>query len=281
MKTIKLYNGIEMPLLGYGLYKVGTDECEKCVSEAIKAGYRLIDTAEFYENEEGVGAAIAKSGIPREEFFVVTKVWINNSGEEKAYASVKRSLKKLGTGYADLILVHQPFGDYYGTYRALERAMEEGLTRAIGVSNFRPDRYYDLVQHCKIIPMVNQLEANVLSQQTEIREVMKEYGTKVMAWGPVAQGKADIIENKALEELGKKYGKSAAQIGLRFLTQEGIAAIPKSSNPERIAANIDIFDFELNEEEMTVLRAMNATDAGTRDYSYLPYVSKLIGQKVL
>ena len=212
---------------------------------------------------------------------MVTKVWINNSGEEKAYASIKRSLKKLGTDYADLILVHQPFGDYYGTYRALERALEEGLTRAIGVSNFRPDRYYDLVQHCKVIPMVNQLEANVLSQQTAVREVMQEYGTKVMAWGPIAQGKSDIIENKALEEIGRKYGKSAAQIGLRFLTQEGIAAIPKSSNPERIAANIDIFDFKLNEEEMAALRAMNATDAGTRDYSFLPYVSKLIGQKVL
>ena len=189
MDTIKLYNGVEMPVLGYGLYKVGPEEAETRVSEAIRAGYRLIDTARFYGNEEGVGAAIAKSGIPREEFFIVTKIWINHSGEEKAYASIHESLKKLGTSYADLILVHQPFGDYYGTYRALERALEEGLTKSIGVSNFYPDRFYDLVSHCKVIPMINQLETNVFCQQTGMRELMKEYGTKVMAWAPMAQGK--------------------------------------------------------------------------------------------
>jgi diketogulonate reductase-like aldo/keto reductase len=278
MESIKLYNGVEMPLLGYGMYKVDPVECERCVTNAIKAGYRLIDTAQYYGNEEGVGAAIAKSGIPREEFFIVTKVWIYNSGEERAYASIQESLRKLGTDYADLIFVHQPFGDYYGTYRALERALDEGLTRSIGVSNFRPDKFYDLAHHCRIKPMVNQLETNVFSQQTEMRELMEEYGTKLMAWGPIAQGKESFNENPVLTEIGRKYGKTAVQTGLRFLVQEGIPAIPKSSKTERIIENIDIFDFELTEKEMDTLRNMNETDGGTRDYTSLPYVIRLINQ---
>lgn len=278
MESIKLYNGVEMPLLGYGMYKVDPVECERCVTDAIKAGYRLIDTAQYYRNEEGVGAAIAKSGIPREEFFIVTKVWIYNSGEERAYASIQESLRKLGTDYADLIFVHQPFGDYYGTYRALERALDEGLTRSIGVSNFRPDKFYDLAHHCRIKPMVNQLETNVFSQQTEMRELMEEYGTKLMAWGPIAQGKESFNENPVLTEIGRKYGKTAVQTGLRFLVQEGIPAIPKSSKTERIIENIDIFDFKLTEKEMDTLRNMNETDGGTRDYTSLPYVIRLINQ---
>ena len=278
MESIKLYNGVEMPLLGYGMYKVDPVEGERCVTDAIKAGYRLIDTAQYYGNEEGVGAAIAKSGIPREEFFIVTKVWIYNSGEERAYASIQESLRKLGTSYADLIFVHQPFGDYYGTYRALERALDEGLTRSIGVSNFRPDKFYDLAHHCRIKPMVNQLETNVFSQQTEMRELMEEYGTKLMAWGPIAQGKESFNENPVLTEIGGKYGKTAVQTGLRFLVQEGIPAIPKSSKTERIIENIDIFDFELTEKEMDTLRNMNETDGGTRDYTSLPYVIRLINQ---
>lgn len=278
MESIKLYNGVEMPLLGYGMYKVDPVEGERCVTDAIKAGYRLIDTAQYYGNEEGVGAAIAKSGIPREEFFIVTKVWIYNSGEERAYASIQESLRKLRTSYADLIFVHQPFGDYYGTYRALERALDEGLTRSIGVSNFRPDKFYDLAHHCRIKPMVNQLETNVFSQQTEMRELMEEYGTKLMAWGPIAQGKESFNENPVLTEIGGKYGKTAVQTGLRFLVQEGIPAIPKSSKTERIIENIDIFDFELTEKEMDTLRNMNETDGGTRDYTSLPYVIRLINQ---
>lgn len=281
MDTIKLYNGVEMPVLGYGLYKVGPEEAETRVSEAIRAGYRLIDTARFYGNEEGVGAAIAKSGIPREEFFIVTKIWINHSGEEKAYASIHESLKKLGTSYADLILVHQPFGDYYGTYRALERALEEGLTKSIGVSNFYPDRFYDLVSHCKVIPMINQLETNVFCQQTGMRELMKEYGTKVMAWAPMAQGKDNFHDNEVLAGIGRAYNKTATQTGLRFLVQEGIAAIPKSSRFERMKENIEIFDFRLSEEEMNIIRQMNVMDTGTRDYTSLPYVTRLINQKAL
>ena len=279
MNTIKLYNGVEMPLLGYGLYKVDPAEGERCISDAIAAGYRLIDTAQYYGNEECVGRAIAKSGIPREEFFIVTKIWIDNSGEEKAYAALQESFKRLGTDYIDLILVHQPFGDYYGTYRALERAYEEGIVRSIGVSNFYQDKFYDLACHCHIKPMVNQLETNVFCQQTQMREMLEEYGTKVMAWGPMAQGKENFNDSEVLKETGKRYGKTAVQTGLRFLVQEGIPAIPKSSKAERMKENIDIFDFELSEEEMSILRKMNRHDMGTRDYTDLPYVKRLISQR--
>ena len=279
MNTIKLYNGVEMPLLGYGLYKVDPAEGERCISDAIAAGYRLIDTAQYYGNEECVGRAIAKSGIPREEFFIVTKIWIDNSGEEKAYAALQESFKRLETDYIDLILVHQPFGDYYGTYRALERAYEEGIVRSIGVSNFYQDKFYDLACHCRIKPMVNQLETNVFCQQTQMREMLEEYGTKVMAWGPMAQGKENFNDSEVLKETGKRYGKTAVQTGLRFLVQEGIPAIPKSSKAERMKENIDIFDFELSEEEMSILRKMNRHDMGTRDYTDLPYVKRLISQR--
>lgn len=279
METIKLYNGVEMPLLGYGLYKVDPAEGERCISDAIAAGYRLIDTAQYYGNEECVGRAIAKSGIPREEFFIVTKIWIDNSGEEKAYAALQESFKRLGTDYIDLVLVHQPFGDYYGTYRALERAYTEGTVRAIGVSNFYQDKFYDLAHHCRICPMIDQLETNVFSQQTQMREMLKEYGTKVMAWAPMAQGKENFNENEILKETGCRYGKTGIQTALRFLAQEGIPSIPKSSKAERMKENIDIFDFELTAEEMNTLRAMNQTDMGTRDYTSLHYVKRLISQK--
>lgn len=279
METIKLYNGVEMPLLGYGLYKVGPEEGERCISDAIEAGYRLIDTAQYYGNEECVGRAIAKSGIPREEFFIVTKIWIDNSGEERAYAALQESFKRLGTDYIDLVLVHQPFGDYYGTYRALERAYTEGTVRAIGVSNFYQDKFYDLAHHCRICPMIDQLETNVFSQQTQMREMLKEYGTKVMAWAPMAQGKESFNDNDVLKDTGRRHGKTAVQTGLRFLVQEGIPAIPKSSKAERMKENIDLFDFELTAEEMNTLRAMNQTDIGTRDYTSLPYVKRLISQK--
>lgn len=278
METIKLYNGVEMPLLGYGLYKVDPEDGERCISEAIKAGYRLIDTAQYYGNEECVGRAIAKSGIPREEFFIVTKIWINNSGEEKAYAALQESFRRLGTYYIDLVLVHQPFGDYYGTYRALEHAYAEGTVRSIGVSNFYADKFYDLAYHCKVRPMVNQLETNVFSQQTRMRALMEEYGTRIMAWAPMAQGKDDFNTNGILTEIGRRYGKTAVQTGLRFLVQERIPAIPKSSKAERMQENIDIFDFVLSEEEMSVIRNMNRLDCGTRDYTALPYVSRLINQ---
>lgn len=278
METIRLNNGVEMPVLGYGVFKVDPAECERCVTDAIAAGYRLIDTAQFYANEEGVGNAIAKSGIAREEFFIVTKIWITNSGEEKAAASFEESLRKLQTDYVDLLLVHQPFGDYYGTYRVLERLLAEGRTRAIGLSNFRQDRFYDLTYHSNVKPAVNQLETNVFSQQLRMRGLMAETDTKVMAWAPMAQGKDNFFNHEILSEIGRKYGKTASQVGLRFLVQQGIPAIPKSTSPERMKENIDIFDFELTADEMESLKALNIHDGGTRDYTDLGYASRIIAQ---
>lgn len=278
MKTTTLNNGVEMPLLGYGVFKVDPAECERCVTDAISCGYRLIDTAQFYLNEEGVGNAVVKSGIPREEFFIVTKVWICNSGEEKAMKSIEESLRKLRTDYADMILVHQPFGDCYGTYRALEKAVEKGMTRALGLSNFRPDRYYDIVHHTGIVPQVVQLETNIFSQQTASRNLAAETGTKVMAWGPMAQGKGDFANCAILNEIASGHGKTPVQTALRFLLQEDIPAIPKSTHKERMAENIDIFDFSLNDKEMEALRSLNRTDGGTRDYTDLAYATRIIGQ---
>ena len=279
MKTTILNNGVEMPLLGYGVFKVDPKECERCVRDALSVGYRMIDTAQFYANEEGVGKAVADSGIAREDLFLVTKIWLTNSGDKRSAESFEESLRKLQTEYVDLLLVHQPYGDYYGTYRTMEKLLESGKTRAIGLSNFYNDRYCDLVQHMDIVPAIDQLETNIFSQQTQMREMLKEYGTKVMAWGPMAQGKENFNENEILKETGCRYGKTGIQTALRFLAQEGIPSIPKSSKAERMKENIDIFDFELTAEEMNTLRAMNQTDMGTRDYTSLPYVKRLISQK--
>ena len=278
MEYIRLNNGIQMPALGYGVFKVDPKETEKCVTESIKAGYRLIDTAQFYANEEAVGNAIARSGIDRKEFFVVTKIWITNSGEEKAEASFAESLEKLQMDYVDLLLVHQPFGDYYGTYRFMEKALSEGRTRAIGVSNFRPDRFHDLVCHVNMVPAVNQLETNVFSQQTESRELAERTGTTIMAWGPMAQGKDNFFDHEVLKNIGEKYGKTPSQVGLRFLVQSGIPAIPKTTSPERMRTNFDIFDFRLDEDDMKRLKGLNIHDSGTRDYTDLNYASRIIAQ---
>ena len=219
MKTIKLNNGVEMPVLGYGVFQVDSTECERCVKDALDVGYRLIDTAQAYYNEEGVGNGIKKSGVKREDIFLVTKVWIANAGEERAAASIDESLKKLQTDYVDLLLVHQPFGDYYGTYRAMEKAYKAGKARAIGVSNFYPDRFIDLSHFCEIQPAINQVETHVFQQQKAAREIMKKYNTQIMAWGPFAEGKNNMFKNEVLVSIGEKYGKSSAQIALRFLTQ--------------------------------------------------------------
>lgn len=267
-----------MPLVGYGVFKVDPKECERCVSDAISVGYRMIDTAQFYANEEGVGRAIAKSSIPREYLFLVTKVWISNSGEERALASIEESLTRLGTDYVDLLLVHQPYGDYYGTYRALEKAIVQGKTRAIGLSNFYKDRYIDIVHHSKITPAVVQLETNVFSQQTFMRNMFAENGTQIMAWGPIAQGKDNFFNNEVLKSLAEKYGKSVTQIGLRFLIQQGIPVIPKSTNIARMKENIEIFDFTLSDEDMSKLKELNTLDMGTRDYTDPDYASRIISQ---
>ena len=257
MQTVKLNNGIEMPILGYGVFLVDPKECERCVTDAINTGYRMIDTAQAYYNEEGVGEAIKKSGIKREEFFLVTKVWITNSGEEKAYKSIDESLKKLKTDYVDLILIHQPFGDYYGTNRAMQRAYMEGKARAIGVSNFFPDRYGDLCNFVEIKPMINQMETHVFQQQKVLREYMQKFGTRLMSWSPMARGENNFFNNEILKSIGAKYGKTAAQTALRFLTQEGIIVIPKSTHKERMAENFNIFDFELSKEDMETLKNLD------------------------
>lgn len=253
MQTVKLSNGIEMPILGYGVYQVTPEECERCVSDALSVGYRMIDTAQAYYNEEGVGRAVKKSGIPREELFLVTKVWISNAGYEKAKASIDESLRKLQTDYIDLLLIHQPFNDYYGTYRAMEEAYKAGKLRAIGVSNFYPDRFIDLAKFCDIKPMVNQVETHVFNQQRRPQEIMKEYGTQIMSWGPFAEGRNDFFTNPVLKAIGEKYGKSVAQTALRFLIQRDVVVIPKSTHKERMEQNLDVFDFSLSAEDMEAI----------------------------
>lgn len=250
MKTVKLNNGIDMPILGYGVYQVTPEECERCVSDAISVGYRSIDTAQAYHNEEGVGNAISKSGITREDFFITTKVWLSNYGEAKAATSIDESLRKLKTDYVDLFLLHQPFNDYYGAYRALEKAYRDGKVRAIGVSNFYPDRFIDLASHVDIKPAINQVETHVFNQQTVAQQIMQRYGTEVMSWGPFAEGRNDFFSNKTLQNIGDKYGKSVAQTALRFLVQRGIIVIPKSTRIERMREYFDIFDFALSDTDM-------------------------------
>lgn len=257
MTYVTLNNGVKMPQVGYGIYQVGPTEAERCVLDAISVGYRMIDTAQSYHNEEGVGNAIAKCGVPREELFIVTKVWISNAGEEKAYASILESLKKLQTVYVDLLLIHQPFGDYYGTYRAMERAYREGKTRAIGVSNFYPDRFIDIQAHVEVKPAVNQVETHVFNQQITAQEYMEKYGCRIMSWGPFAEGKNDFFNNETLAEIGRKYGKSVAQVALRYLLQRGVVLIPKSTHKERMKQNMDIFNFSLTEEDMAMIRQLD------------------------
>ena len=257
METVKLNNGIEMPILGYGVYQVTPEECERCVLDALSVGYRSVDTAQVYFNEEGVGNAISKCGIPRSELFITTKVWVSNAGYEKAKASIDESLRKLQSDYIDLLLIHQPFGDYYGTYRAMEEAYKAGKVRAIGVSNFYPDRLVDLAECCEIKPAVNQVETHVFNQQIEPQKIMDEYGIRVMSWGPFAEGKNDFFTNELLKTIGEKYGKSVAQVALRYLVQRNIIIIPKSTHKERMIENMDVFDFSLSEEDMQAITTLD------------------------
>ena len=277
METIKLSNGVEMPLLGYGVFLVSPQECERCVSDALSVGYRLIDTAQAYANEEGVGAAIAKSGIRREDIFLTTKVWISNAGEEKAAKSIDESLHKLQTDYIDLLLIHQAYGDVFGTWRTMEKAYRDGKVRAIGVSNFQEARFFDFAHYVDTKPMVNQLQCNTLVQQNGIQGVLNDFGTRMMAWGPLGgQGAEGVIKSELLAAIGKNYGKSAAQVALRWLTQRGIVAIPKSSHKERMAQNLDIFDFTLNQEEMKQIASLNQSDTGFINFSDMQFVKRLI-----
>lgn len=257
MQTVKLNNGVEMPILGYGVYQVTPEECERCVMDAISVGYRSIDTAQAYHNEEGVGNAIRKCSVSRNELFITTKIWISNGGYEKAKASIKSSLEKLQTDYIDLLLIHQPFNDYYGTYRAMEAAYKAGQVRAIGVSNFYPDRFIDLAEFSEITPAVNQVETHVFNQQVKAQEIMKNYGTQLMSWGPFAEGRNHFFTNETLLSIAGKYGKSVAQIALRFLIQREIVVIPKSTHKERMAENFNVFDFALTEGDMKAIAALD------------------------
>lgn len=264
MQTVKLNNGIDMPILGYGVFQVLPEECERCVLDAISVGYRLIDTAQAYYNEEGVGNAVAKCGVPRDKLFLTTKVWISNAGEEKSGASIDKSLRKLRTDYIDLLLIHQPFSDYTGTWRAMEKAVREGKVRAIGLSNFYPDRFVDMAEYAEIKPAVNQLLTNVFSQQWDAEAEMNPYGTRLMAWGPLAQGASDLQDNPVLKALSEKYGKTPQQVALRYLLQRDIIAIPKSTHVERMKQNLDVFDFALTQEEMESIRPLDKP----RDFHY-------------
>ena len=277
METIKLANGVEMPVLGYGVFMVTPQECERCVSDALSVGYRLIDTAQAYYNEEGVGAAMAKSGIARDEIFLTTKVWISNAGEQKAAQSIDESLRKLQTDYIDLLLIHQAYGDVFGTWRAMEQAYRAGKVRAIGVSNFQEARFFDFAHYVDIKPMVNQLQCNVMIQQNGIEPILDETDTKMMAWGPLGgQGVDGIVKSDVLSNIGAKYGKTAAQVALRWLTQRGIVAIPKSSHKERMAQNFNIFDFRLTQEDLEQIAGMNQHDTGTVNFHDTQFVKYLI-----
>ncbi|MBP3466591.1 MAG: aldo/keto reductase [Paludibacteraceae bacterium] len=277
MEYIKLYNGVEMPVLGYGVFMVSPDECERCVSDALNTGYRLIDTAQAYQNEEGVGNAWRKSGLKREDLFLVTKVWISNNGEEKATESIDESLRKMQTEYIDLLLIHQAYGDVFGTWRAMEKAYRAGKVRAIGVSNFQAGRFFDFAHYVDVKPMVNQLQCNVMIQQQGIEAIHNEFGTKMMAWGPLGgQGVDGIVKSEALAAIGAKYGKSAAQVALRWLTQRDIVAIPKSVHKERMEQNYNVLDFSLTDEDMAQIAKMNQHDNGTINFGDPQFVKYLI-----
>ncbi|WP_196033952.1 aldo/keto reductase [Phocaeicola massiliensis] len=260
MQTIKLNNGIEMPVLGYGVFQVSPEECERCVLDAISTGYRLIDTAQAYYNEEGVGNAVARCGVPRNELFLTTKIWISNAGETNAARSIDESLRKLHTDYIDLLLIHQPFSDYPGTWRAMEKAVKDGKVRAIGLSNFYPDRFVDMAEYAEIKPAVNQLKTNVFSQQWEAEAEMNLYDTHIMAWAPLAQGNPELLTNPALTALAERYNKTVQQVALRYLIQRGIIAIPKSTHTERMKQNLDVFDFALTPEDMESIRPLDKPD---------------------
>ena len=281
MQKVKLSNGLEMPMLGFGVFQIAPgQDTENAVKSALEVGYRMIDTAQAYGNEESVGNAIKSSGIPRDEIFIVTKVWISNCGEQRAYESILESLKKLQTDYIDLLLIHQPFGDYYGTYRAMERAYKEGKVKAIGVSNFYPDRFADLCHFVDIKPMVNQVETHVFNQQKKAKELMKKQGCQIMSWGPFAEGKNNLFTNEVLVSTGEKYGKTSAQVALRFLLQEGVVIIPKSVKKERMEQNFNIFDFELTEDDMNKIRTLDMGESLFIDHYSADTVEYLVNYKV-
>ncbi|MEK3716586.1 aldo/keto reductase [Paenibacillus sp. FSL R7-0333] len=262
MQTVALNNGVKMPILGFGVYQIpDAEECENAVYEAITAGYRLIDTAAGYLNEEAVGRAIKRSGVPREELFITTKLWIQDAGYESAKLAFAKSLKKLQLDYLDLYLIHQPFGDYYGAWRAMEELYHEGKIKAIGVSNFLPDRLMDLIVHNEIVPAVNQVETHPFHQQIDNAAFMKEQGVQIQSWGPFAEGRNNLFSNEVLSGIAAKYNKSVAQVVLRWLVQRDIVVIPKSVRKERIVENFDVFDFELSPADLDQIAALDTGES--------------------
>ena len=258
MQTVTLNNGVEMPILGLGVYQLTEPgECERVVSEALELGYRSIDTAASYRNEEAVGRAIAASSIPRDELFITSKLWIQDAGEKPARATFERSLERLGLDYLDLYLIHWPIGDFYGSWRALENINKEGLSRAVGVSNFYPSRLVDLILHNEITPAVNQVETHPFHQQVEAQKVMQEYNVQIESWGPFAEGKNDLFTNPTLTAIAEEHGKSVAQVVLRWMIQRGVVAIPKSARRERLEENISVFDFTLSDAQMATISTLD------------------------
>lgn len=281
MQKIKLNNGVEMPILGFGVYQVtNLEECEQSVYEAIQAGYRLIDTAAVYLNEEAVGKAIKKSGVPRNELFITTKLWVQYAGYENAKKGFENSLKRLQLDYLDLYLIHQPFGDVYGSWRAMEELYQQGKTRAIGVSNFHPDRIMDLIMHNKITPAVNQIETHPFNQQIETQKFLQENNVQIESWGPFAEGRNDIFKNEVLTSIGKKYNKSIAQVILRWLVQRNVVVIPKSVHKERIIENFNVFDFELSADDMNKIATLDAKKSLFFDHRD-PERVKWMGNRIL
>jgi len=281
MEKINLNNGVEMPILGFGVFQVkDLSECERSVVDAIQTGYRLIDTAQSYGNEEAVGKAIKKSSIAREDLFITTKLWIQSNGYEGTKKAFENSLKRLQLGYIDLYLIHQPFGDVYGEWRAMEELYKEGKVRAIGVSNFHPDRLIDLIIHNEIIPAVNQIETHPFHQQIETQKFLEENNVQIESWGPFAEGKNNLFHNELLASIGKKYNKSIAQVVIRWLTQRGVVAIPKSVHKERMEENFNIFDFELSADDLEAIKTLDTNASLFFDHRDTAMV-KWLGERTL
>jgi len=277
MNRVVLNNGVEMPILGFGVFQMTEPaECERCVVDAIQTGYRLIDTAASYGNEEAVGRAIRRGGVPREELFITTKLWLADAGFEKTKQAFDRSLERLGLEYLDLYLIHQPYGDVYGAWRAMEAIYRDGRVKAIGVSNFHPDRLMDFILHHEVTPAVNQIETHPFHQQVETQKFLEENKVQIESWGPFAEGKNNIFQNDVLRSIGEKNGKSVAQVILRWLTQRGVVAIPRSARKERMAENFNVFDFQLTEKDMAAIAALDAGASAFFDHRD-PAIVKMLG----
>ncbi|WP_138484966.1 aldo/keto reductase [Dyadobacter bucti] len=281
METVKLNNGVEMPILGFGVFQVpDLAECERSVLDAIDTGYRLIDTAAAYQNEEAVGNAIKKSGLAREELFITTKLWIQSNGYQDTKKAFEVSLKKLQLDYLDLYLIHQPFGDVYGAWSAMQELYKEGKIRAIGVSNFQPDRLIDLIIHNEIVPAVNQIETHPFHQQIQTQQFLEENNVQIQSWGPFAEGKNGLFQNELLASIGQKYNKTIAQVVVRWLTQRGVIAIPKSVRKERMAENLSIFDFQLSAQDMDAIKSLDTNASSFFDHRD-PNMAKWLGERKL